>query len=97
MEPKRRVTLEVLRGLAAGAHSRQQGTVLVWTDDGLRFMAPGAVLAPGSTARQYLYDLTSLQEEAGSYGLSVSAFLREHGAELARELNNILDEEEDTR
>jgi hypothetical protein len=86
-----RVTAQHIHGLAAADKMRAGGTLLVDTDDGLRFVAPGAVFAPALSVRRILLTHTDLVEDAGNAGLTLSAFLKAHAGRIAAELNQLDD------
>lgn len=87
-----RVTVQHLQALAAADKMRSGATCLVDTVDGVRFVSPAAVLASGGGVRRLLMTRVDLVESAEARGLTVAAYLREYGAELARELNELNDE-----
>lgn len=87
-----RVTVDHLRFLTARTGPVDHGaTALVDTGDGIRVVAPGLVLDPGSGVRRLLTTRTDLVEDAQAAGLTVSEFMRTDAARIAAELNATLD------
>ena len=87
-----RVTAEHIRALAVADQMRGGRTCLVDTDEGIKFVTPAAVLAPGSGVRRLLMSLTDLAEDAASAGLTCAAFVKATAAEVADALNAVLAE-----
>lgn len=87
-----RVTARHIHGLAAADTMRGGRTILADTDDGLRYVDPGAVFAAESTVRRLLLTTTELREDADAAGMTVAAYVRAHAAQIARQLNTILKE-----
>ncbi|GGL12882.1 hypothetical protein [Mangrovihabitans endophyticus] len=87
-----RVTADHVRALAIADRMRGRRTCLVDSDEGICFVSPEAVLAPGSTVRRLLLSRSALTEDAAASGLSVAAFARVNGGRVAAELNNVLAE-----
>ncbi len=88
-----RVTTDHIRHLTARTGPVDHGhTVLADTDAGIRIVAAGAVLDPTSGVRRLLLTRTDVFEDANQAGLSVSAYVRERGARIAADLNELIEE-----
>jgi hypothetical protein len=91
-----RVTFDHLHLLTARTGPvDHRATALVDTDDGIRIVAPGLVLTPGSGIRRLLTTRTDLVEDARVAGLTVSEFMRDNAGRIAAELNAGLREAHD--
>lgn len=89
---RHRVTVDHLRFLTARTGPVDHGaTSLVDTDDGIRIVAPGLVLTPGSGVRRLLTTRIDLVEDAQNAGLTLSEFVRVNVGKIAAELNAVLE------
>jgi predicted alpha/beta-hydrolase family hydrolase len=91
-----RVTAQHIHGLAASSRMRGSRTILADTEDGLRYVAAGDVLAAGTKVRRMLLTLGDLSDDALNAGLSLPAYLKAHASRIAAELNAVLAENEGT-
>ncbi|MER7280555.1 hypothetical protein ABT369_39560 [Dactylosporangium sp. NPDC000244] len=94
---RHRVTTDHLHFLTARTGPVDHGaTALVDTNAGIRIVAPGLVLEPGSGVRRLLTTRTDLVEDARVAGLTVSEFMRANAGRIAADLNAILETDERT-
>jgi hypothetical protein len=80
-------------GFLAAAPTKADGrrlTVLALTDDGIRLVDPGVVLAPDSGVRRRLLSLGDLLDGAEAIGVSLSTYVRAEAGRIASELNALL-------
>lgn len=88
-----RVTIDHLRFLTARTGPVDHGaTALVDTDDGIRIVAPGLVLEPGSGVRRLLTTRIDLVEDAQNAGVPLSEYVRANARRITAELNAVLGE-----
>lgn len=82
-----RVTRSHVRALAAADRMRGERTCLADTDDGIRFVTPGAVLTPGSGVRRLLMCRVDLVEDAANAGQTLAAYVAANAGRIAADLN----------